>query len=292
MRDIRSWRSALTRQFHQWPPDARLDAGAMCDVELALCMAQVLAPLDGARSVPALLSGYLFALDENGGPGWSKSQKQAWGTARVLLPLFKNSVQWERALEGYRALPESLRGYTVEEDGDFVAKPVGLCARRHKAYADLLRRPVAHISRSVNWVAEGEHVFLVRGHYESVRILPELVLETAARASVPRPRQAPGAARRVGRLGGDGALDGRGRGAARRAGQRARRLAGPLQPPAPGAAHRAWGQLGRGLRQRRDAGDRRAGELRRNGQRGQIHADGRGRSVGGSARASHHARGG
>jgi len=104
------------------PPEDRGEASRLLDIELALYLAETVAPGHPCSDVWALLGGYPFL--EATGPVVNDVQRQRVAIARHLVLRFKDRYDWHAALRSYRDMPETLRGYDIDPDTDTAVRRV------------------------------------------------------------------------------------------------------------------------------------------------------------------------
>ena len=138
MRDHRAWAKELIKQLRaHWPQGAALTPYEFCAIELGLHLMRRLAPETPIHALWALLIGYPF-------PGTlphDDDKRRMLAIARHLLPAFRSPFQWRRALERYQTLPDHLRGYDVDADGNACQeRHPTVAANRQDTYAAALRQ--------------------------------------------------------------------------------------------------------------------------------------------------------
>ena len=174
MRDIQAWRKELASQLRDhWPQSgASLTAQECADFELGLYLLEDLALGEVASTLWVLLSGYNFPISVV--RHWTDKQRQMLGNACHLLPSFHGPTLCNQTIDHYRLLPESVRGYTIADDGAFACKPVSVCPERFDTYAATLTHAIPHRQKKIKWAGAGEYEFLNRDRRISVRIPEEL----------------------------------------------------------------------------------------------------------------------
>src|SRR5262245_51306512 len=137
MRRTNTWHQALVPRLQKsWPSSTSLRPSDLCEVELGLYLLSEVARAEPARSLPALLTGYQLPL-ANG--DWTEQRQRLVGITRHLLLHFKSLPTWRRALSGYCALPQWLRGYDVEQDlNAYRQREVSTARERWAIYAAAL----------------------------------------------------------------------------------------------------------------------------------------------------------
>lgn len=176
MRATNIWRKGLMRQLKDaWPQTASMRLGAFCDVELGLWALSQILPGQEARSLWALLTGYPFAeiiADE-----WNDDKQHILLKIRYLLPFYRSSVPWQRALQQYCEIPERLRGYDVAADRNHFEQRTPLVgSRRWQIYAKALEASVPYRETNVRWAVPGAYSFVDNRYRGSVSIPDTLPL--------------------------------------------------------------------------------------------------------------------
>lgn len=175
MRDVTSWRRSLTRSLRAEWADTPRDFGPadLCDVELGLCLLHSLAPDEPATGLWALLAGYPFPIEV--ARNWGEDEQRMLGVARYLLNEFRSPTRWGRALKQYQEAPERLRCFELDAELQcFVARAVSIRSSRLECYDRVLRQPLTHRRREVQWASSEDVEFVERSRFTGVHIPPEL----------------------------------------------------------------------------------------------------------------------
>lgn len=169
MRNTRRWRHDLEKDLaRSWQSDAALSPADTCRVELGLYLMEKVAPNEPAPSLWALLSGYPFvSLKQD-------SNRHRIFNARHLLTRFMSRHLWVDAIDRYRSLGGSLRGYDVDErQGKFKRRSVAICRYRFDAYEAALSEPLPFTRREVLWAEPGQYRISDRRGQDYGVALPE-----------------------------------------------------------------------------------------------------------------------
>lgn len=174
MRDTDYWHKPLINQLkNAWPQDSSVRPSTLCDVELGLSALRYFLPNESAQALWVLLTGY--PLLESSEPTWNEEKQQTLATLRHLLPFFRSSEPWKRALQQYRKIPEHLRGYDVDQRAErFEQRKPMLAPQRWKLYQQTLQKPLPYVCTNVRWAPPGDYWFINGRHRESVTIPSDL----------------------------------------------------------------------------------------------------------------------
>jgi len=183
MRDRTHWRRNLTRHLKNvWPaqvPDGT-GPGMLCDVELGLYLAEQVLPEQPVAAAWALWAEYGYA--EGLGIPVSGEQRRMQQVAAHLLDKLVGRRNWERNLAAYRALPEGLRGWTVDEDFQFHRRDPSAAPDRFAVYDQTLRQAPPLRRGRVALAAPGRYRVASTRDASSVTIPERLVTGSASAA--------------------------------------------------------------------------------------------------------------
>ncbi len=176
MRAIDSWRKGLMQQLHNaWPKTGPLRLGAFFDIELGLYALSQMLPGEPARALWAPLTGYPFT--EMTAHQWNSDKQRMLAKLRHLLPFYRSAVPWQRALNHYREIPETLRGYEVDAElGRFEQRTPLLAARRWQIYMQALQEVLPYQRTPLRWAKPGSYQFADNRYRGSVTIPDDLPL--------------------------------------------------------------------------------------------------------------------
>lgn len=145
MRNTISWRKDLEKEFaRNWESPSSLSPREMCGVELGLYLLEHAAPAEPAVSLWTLMTGYPFLATE------SQKVRRMLFNARHLLQRYKSRHLWADALDRYRDVKGSLRGYDVT-GGGVERREVALCRNRFAVYESALNDELPFLRREVRW---------------------------------------------------------------------------------------------------------------------------------------------
>jgi len=157
MREIAAWKKELVKEFKpQFPVNAGIKPGRLCDIELGLYLWQKVAAGQDCRYFWTLLSGYPFL---SVWQKWDEVSRQAVALARYYLHFYKSSRYWGKSIELYRQLPENVRLYKVDEDGLVSEREVSMCLGRKAMFERVLRTPPAFLTNDNVWAEPGKVFF-------------------------------------------------------------------------------------------------------------------------------------
>jgi hypothetical protein len=177
MRDTAVWRKKLDAELKpQWPRDCEMRRREFMNVEFGLRLIEELVPDGPADSLPALLTGYPFALADVFTNNIAELQK-----GRRLLTYFGTDYQWKAALRRYRKIDERFRLYEVDEElKTFRRKPVTVAANRLAVYSDTASDRVPYRRDSMRWAEAGRYRLPGNGVLREVQVPTDLVFEPPA----------------------------------------------------------------------------------------------------------------
>lgn len=176
MRLIAAWRQELMHELRpHWPKvSPRIGLSAFCDVELGIFLLQTLFPQSPAQALWTILSGYPFPFPET--ETWSTTQYQMIGTARHLLPYYKNPHPWKQMLSAYRQVDERLRGFDLSEpDGYMQRRSMTVGAQRWELYAQALGTAPGYKRTPLQWATAGVYEFPASRRWVSVTFPHDLI---------------------------------------------------------------------------------------------------------------------
>ncbi|MCS6937733.1 MAG: hypothetical protein RMJ55_10120 [Roseiflexaceae bacterium] len=173
MRDLRAWAQPLVHELRRhWPRDAALQPYECCSIELGLHVMQRLAPTMPAHALWALLMGYSFP-----GMPTSAEDQRALHVARLLLPFFRGPFPWKRALERYRQIPEHLRGYDVDADGNACQKRFPtIASKRQDVYAATLAKSPPYRRDQRQPAPAGRSFYRDAVYWRDVQLTEDMIL--------------------------------------------------------------------------------------------------------------------
>ena len=162
MRDTGAWCRRLEKALAADLED-HISPRRFLQIELAMCLAETVAPGETVDVVPGLLAGYPIR------PG----HERAIAVGRTLLPALKNPHAWDNALTEYLRVPEHVRGYAVLER---VSRrlSVSTASQRFEIYAQTLSTPLPHRKESRPVAGSGTWLLRTRTGRSSVRIPEDL----------------------------------------------------------------------------------------------------------------------
>ncbi|MFJ7266392.1 hypothetical protein ACIQV3_06930 [Streptomyces sp. NPDC099050] len=178
MRDRSSWYQPVVSALGPWPEEhARTRPSLLCQVELALCMMETVAPGHAAEGAWPLLGGYGLTFASAAKLHTGTAEQTALAAARHLLWPMRRGRMWRQSLDAYLHLPERLRAYQVPAAGEPAYRvPLKVAADRFTVYDDVLSRLPDFAVNPLPQAAAGEHRFMDRRHRRtSVTVPADLV---------------------------------------------------------------------------------------------------------------------
>jgi hypothetical protein len=154
MRDASRWRRDLERELSRnWNGTSTVSPGEMCRVELGLYLLAQCAPDEPAASLWTLLTGHPFI-----SPQLSAANRHMIFNGRHLLQRFKSRAAWGEALDRYREVKDSLRGYNVDAKKEkFTRRMVAYGRNRFDIYEVTLTGTLPFVRRDVEWAEAGSY---------------------------------------------------------------------------------------------------------------------------------------
>ena len=154
MRNTTRWRTELEKEFaRNWSNSLMLSPREMCSIELGLYLLERIAPSEPAASLWTLMTGYPFLVPQTDEAG------RMLFNARHLLQRFKSRHLWIDALERYRDVKSSLRGYDVTTSKGLIERrDIALCRNRFTVYEGALTGELAFLEREVKWGEAGSYL--------------------------------------------------------------------------------------------------------------------------------------
>jgi hypothetical protein len=175
MRDRVAWRARLTTRLGKaWldPPPGGLTPGALLDIELAFHLLGRLAPGESALGGYWLLSGYPL-LDVLRGPVDPCGKDQQMIARHLLAPL-RSRRDWTTAVQLYRAVPEHIRGFQLDDDWVPCPRPAAVLSDRFTVYDEALSKPPGLRRRATKKAVPGRYVVAVRRGRATVDVPDDL----------------------------------------------------------------------------------------------------------------------
>lgn len=153
MRNTARWRKDLEKEFvGNWTSPSALSPREMCNVELGLYLLEHVLPSEPAASLWTLMTGYPFF-----SPRTDDARRMLFN-ARHLLQRYKSRHLWVDALERYREVKGSLRGYDIKTaKGLIERRDVALCRNRFAIYEAALTDELPFLGREVKWAEAGSY---------------------------------------------------------------------------------------------------------------------------------------
>lgn len=193
MRDRHAWSKPVRDELKDRLRAADIAPHDFCATELGLYLLHTTMPQEPARALWALLIGFPFpGLPESG------DDARAIAVARMLLPEFRSPHAWAQALERYCGLPESVRGFDVDEcDGSVRRRAPSIASQRWDVYARALRAAPPHRLDRIEAATAGRFFVIdARNVRREATLTPDLIpssLQSGAPDAAPRafPRDPP-----------------------------------------------------------------------------------------------------
>lgn len=154
MRDASKWRRDLERELSRnWNGTSMVSPGEMCRIELGLYLLARCAPDEPATSLWTLLTGHPFVSSES-----SAAVRHMIFNGRHLLQRFKSRAAWGEALDRYRGVKDSLRGYNLDAKKEkFTQRMVAYGRNRFDLYEVALAGTLPFVRRDVEWAEAGSY---------------------------------------------------------------------------------------------------------------------------------------
>jgi hypothetical protein len=132
------------------------DSRRLVDVELVLFLAAQVAPGHPFTDAWALLGGYPFLRASQ--PTVPQDHRRMIAVARHLVLRFKNSRDWQEALEDYSKYPEQVRGYVLDPvTGHQQPRETSVWPERWERYRHILSVPPPYSLGSLTVAHDGRH---------------------------------------------------------------------------------------------------------------------------------------
>jgi hypothetical protein len=159
VRNTSSWKTDACKKLDEgWGPDGSDgDSRRLVDVELVVYLAAQVAARHPITDAWALLGGYPF-LRASQGPIPDEHDRMV-AVARHLVLRFKDSRDWQQALEDYTKYPQQVCGYDIDlMTGTAQAKKPSVWPERWTHYQQVLTTPPPHSMDSLTAAHAGRHI--------------------------------------------------------------------------------------------------------------------------------------
>jgi hypothetical protein len=159
MRNTSSWKTDACKILDAAWGENGSDGGSrwLVDVELVLFLAAQVAPGHPFTDAWALLGGYPFLLASQ--PAVPEEDRRMIAVARHLVLRFKDSRDWQEALEDYAKFPEQVRGYELDlASGHQSPRDTSVWPERWDHYRHVLTTPPPYSLDSLALAGDGRHI--------------------------------------------------------------------------------------------------------------------------------------
>lgn len=116
-----------------------------------------------------ILTGYEFPAPEF--ENLTKEQRHILGNARYLLNGFRGRFKWEKELDSYLKIPESLRGYKIDlQTREAHTKSVVAVSDRFDIYRQTTTEILDYQNRDLKWAQKGDYIVYQDGIQYKINI--------------------------------------------------------------------------------------------------------------------------
>lgn len=164
MRD-RNWKDKMSQQLNQYLETSNISwfsnypsLSVFWEIELSLFVITKLFPKQPlVDKLWIILTGYELPVPEIN--NLTKEQRHILANARHLLNSFRGRFKWEKELESYFKVPESLRGYKVNlQTKEAQTKSVVTVSNRFDIYRKVTTKLLDYQNRDLKWATEGDYL--------------------------------------------------------------------------------------------------------------------------------------
>lgn len=176
MRD-REWKSKLSQSLKKYLDSNNIswlnkypDKSVFWEIELSLFVITKLFPQQPlVDKLWIILTGYELPVPEIS--NLTKEQRHILGNARHLLNGFRGRFKWEKELDSYLEVPESLRGYQINlQTREAQTKSVVAVGDRFDIYRKTTTEVLDYRDRDLKWATKGDYLVYQNGIQHKISI--------------------------------------------------------------------------------------------------------------------------
>ncbi len=176
MRD-RNWKSKISRQLKKYLKDTNTswlshypDQSVFWEIELSLfVITKLFSQQPIVDKLWIILTGYEFPVPEIN--DLRKEQRHILANARYLLNGFRGRFKWEKELDSYLKVPESLRGYNIDlQSREAQKKSLVAVSDRFNIYHKTTTEILDYQERELKWATKGDYIVYQDGIQQRISI--------------------------------------------------------------------------------------------------------------------------